>query len=429
MHDVIIIDPASTEFNRGSFCYLPYIYFSALKAMGYDVLLLENFTAGEIDEIPSAKEYCVALWSYPQIDLAIVLHRFLPEIPVFFGYYPLIRSLKLPILEVKDDLIYLGIRYYHRYYHTFQQILLSDCDMHLKKYGGQVYPLFTSYGCPNGCTFCPSTVNCGKTRVVLSEDRVRQNLISCSKLGMKNIHFTDEDFFFDSGRANRILSSMVGKGMKFISLGSAVNVKRFVEKYGESILVDSGMKLIEIGLESAEESLTRSMSKTGLKSCVWLGDNLTVPIFWLTMTFYPGETIGSLNKTGKFLEKYGMQIKELYGRVQTNGTKGGLGQFFQAYHGTKIYEEICQLGFDISSRPIRLIPSFIPYSFFHDVVKKVRVIRKSERQWFDLYRLPVDLLQPIVGQTIANHFEDNKLLSHRDIATFLAVCARLGVIQ
>jgi len=197
MHDIVIIDPASPEFNRGSFCYLPYIFFSALKHMEMDVVLVEDFTCANIDELPKAETYCVGLWSYPQVDACLVLDRFLPSKPFFFGYYPLIDHLRLKKINVSFDKIQLGITQYVHHYKYFKHILLSDCDMHLTKYSGTVYPLFTSYGCGNKCKFCPVWINCNSERIVVPLKEVFSVLDVCEKYGYKNIHFTDEDFFFD----------------------------------------------------------------------------------------------------------------------------------------------------------------------------------------------------------------------------------------
>ncbi len=148
-YDIVIIDPASTEFNRGSFCYLPYIFYSACRSNNEDVFLMENFTIADIDEIPKAKNYYIALWSTPQIEICTVLKRFLKGKMVFFGYTPLIKEYNFPCVEIGKSIIHKGIVNYPKHYKDFQYLLLSDCDMHLSKYDGQVFPLCTSYGCPN----------------------------------------------------------------------------------------------------------------------------------------------------------------------------------------------------------------------------------------------------------------------------------------
>jgi len=429
-YDVLIIDPASTEFNRGSFCYLPYILYSALKSDGVDVGIVENFTAAELDSLPKANHYLVALWSYPQLDICFILNQFLKGKRGFFGFYPLVEYYKLPVYRVTDYLVLRGIEAYPAHYSHFKYILLSDCDMHLKKYSGQVYPLFTSYGCPRKCSFCPSSVNCGHQRLSTPVEKVKEVLNACQSLGVKNIHFTDEDFFYDTDRAGRILEHASSKNMKFIALGSVDSVRRFIKTFGNTALIDSGAKLIEVGMETADPFLTKEMGKPSFSQCEALADEISgADIFWLTLTFFPGETISTLNETGRFLDKNGHDIGTLYGRIATNSTRGGLGQFFQPYHGTKGFDELGSEGIFVSDRPIRLIPSFLPHSFIEDVVEKKREVVEEDYKWFDLYNLP-DSIQFGDGKVfdILKSIRSQYGITLAQAAMYLAICARLEVI-
>jgi hypothetical protein len=427
-----IIDPTSTEVNRGSFCYLPYIYFSAIRR-DIEVDFYENFTVAEINDLPPISNYRIALWSYPQIDACLVLNKFLPGEKKFFGYTPLIKALKLPLHEIDNNVILIGMTNYPSTYRFFKYLLLSDCDMHLKEYPGQVYPLFTSYGCPRGCAFCSSTVNC-KKRIVIDTETVCSMLRQCYAQDIKNIHFTDEDFFFDTDRAYHILKFAQPHGFKFIALAEVNSLKKFIDKYGNEALTAGGIKLIEVGLETADESLGKKMGKHPISQCLELEKMCDVPIFWLTMTFFPGETLETLNKTGQFLRRHGFNLDELYGRIRTNGTEGGLGQFFQPYHGTKNYSLLKQQGKFISSRPIRLIPSYLPNSFLNDTMNAKNTFDDKEHtRWFHLYNLiPNDFLHNMGFNNITVKENIKKLvktgMTVADAATGIAILARLNII-
>jgi len=438
-HDFVIIDPSSPEFNRGSFLYLPYILFSALTEKGFSVILLEGFACEGIDQIPEAEQYLVALTSYPQIDACLVLDRFLPKKPSFFGYYPLIDQYKFSKYRVSDQQIADGISNYVKYYQQFERILLSDCDMHLTKYEGQVYPLFTSYGCSNGCKFCPVSVNCGRKRIVVPLEEVKLVLDFCGAKGYKNIHFTDEDFFFDADRAEQILRYTQGKGFNYIALGSVHTVTKFIEKFGTDVFDETGMRLIEIGLETADSVLNKAMGKGGRDKYSALAEMAKgkVDIFWLTMTFFPGETIQTLRSTGLFLEQYGFKLEELYGRVQTNSTMGGLGQFYQSYDGTVENVGIERKGEVLSARPMRLLPSFIPYSFLDCKISQCRPIYDDEKKWYQLYKINGEIFSLFDELCFEDEFlsvndlfkELKKEFSINDSVSFLAISARLGVIE
>lgn len=425
MLDYLIIDITYSEFNRGGYGYLPYILYSALKEKGYNVEINEDFTLPQTKELPEAKEYLIALWAYPQIDLATVLYKFIPSDNVsFFGYYPLIDHLNFPKKIISNDTILLGIKNYPKYFKDFKYLLLCEDDMHLAKYDGIVYPLFTSYGCGNGCAFCPLTVNCQYKRIELSAQEAIESLQNCYNLGVRNIHFTDDDFFHNTDRAFQILLGVYGLDMKFIALGTVGKVQKFLDKHGERPLKEAGIKIIEIGLETADETVASLMHKPKANKYVKLYNSLKeIDIFWLTLSFFPGETISSLNTTGLFLSKYGHNPEDMYSRIATNSSEGGLGQFMQLYHGVREYEKLKNLGIHINDRPIRLLPSFVPHSFLESKIKKHRSIKDSDLKWFKPYKVNPHKYEICDGKMI------KELTDTSDGYIFYAICARLRIIE
>ncbi len=430
MLDYVIIDPSYVEFNRGSHGYLPYILYGGLKEQGYNVELFEDFTIPNLEYLPEAKHYYIALWAYPQMDAAFVIQKFLPGKFSFFGYYPLIDHLKLPKYIVPDEIILKGITSFPKYYYDHTQILGCDCDLHLQKYddGGQVYPLFTAYGCPNRCAFCPATVNCDYKRIEAPISDVYDSLDYCISEGYMNIHFTDEDLFHDIGRAYAILHYVYDRGMKFIALATVTKVQKFLDTYGEEPLIRSGVKIVEVGFETADETIATSMHKPKKDKYILLRESLKeTDIFWLTLTFFPGETISSLNKTGEFLKQYGHKVEDVYSRIATNSTEGGLGQFMQIYHGVKDYDKLIEHGIHLSNRPIRLLPSFIPWSFVDSVVKEINPIKEEHLKWFQMYKVDPSKYKIKKGWTIENLLQD--IGDDADGFVFFAICARLGIIK
>lgn len=426
MLDYVIIDPSYAEFNRGSFGYLPYILHCGLTEVGKKGEILEDFTISQLKAVPKAKHYYIALWAYPQIEICQVLNKFLEGEFSFFGYYPLIDKMNFKKYIVPNDLILNGIKRYPKYYWDFKHILLCDDDQHLVKYedGSQVYPLFTAYGCPNGCTFCPATVNCNYKRIEVPLPDILDTLDYCNSKGYKNIHFTDEDFFHNTKRTFAMLEHIYDKGMKFIALATVNKVLKFLETYGEEPLIRSGVKIIEVGFETADETIAKNMHKQTKDKYVKLVSMLKeTNLFWLTLTFFPGETISSLNKTGKFLKQYGYKFEEVCPRIATNSTEGGLGQFMQVYDGTADFDFLQEQGIHLTQRPLRLLPSFIPFSFLSSKIKKVNEIKEEHKKWFDLYRVDPNQYK----------LEENKVISDlgndSDFYIFCAICARLGIIE
>lgn len=439
----VIIDPASPEFNRGSFCYLPYILFNALWSRTNDLVeLKEDFTVAEMDNLPTADFYMIALWSYPQIEACLTLYRFLPRRKVlFFGYYPLIDHLGLPKYVVPTAMITEGCLRYPYEYPRFKHLLLSDCDMHLTKYGAhKVVPLFASYGCPRGCAFCPSTVNTGRSRLEFPVQDVKEMLTRCNYMNYLNIHFTDEDWFFDTERSFELVDWIIKSGLQrfnFIALSEVKSLLRFIRKYGVEMLLAAGFKLVEVGFETADPELGRSMGKAPVDRCRELAELCKgkLDLFWLNLTFFPGETLTTLRETGDFMRQYGLKYEEVSGRIRTNGTEGGLGQFFQPYHGTRNYDKLEHRGVFLTERPVRLLPSYLPDSFLDQRIKVVRQFGGNNKKWLELYNVWVGdtsvYLRMYEGRRVRDAVKPGVSAYNDscDAAITIAIAAKLGIIE
>lgn len=448
---VIFIDPTSPETNRGSYCYLSYLLASAT---GCD--LYEEFRVADLESVESYvrgfDHILVALWSYPQIETCLMLNHLLKGRCRFYGYYPLIEKMGLTPAYYTEDLILKGMKKYPAYYSEFKHLLLSDCDLHLKEEGKErmtVYPMFTSYGCPMGCTFCSATKN-QKKRIVLPMDEVIENLYYMHNTKKYGIHFTDEDFFFNTERAFNILlkATNFSEEFKFIALGGIESVAKFtafMQTVSQPVQdrIWKSLHLIEIGLETASWEQEKAMGKHRASATHYDIDYILEycpsKILWLTMTFAPGETISSIAKTGRFLRTNGLNPAELEDRIVSNGTEGGLGQFFQYYDGTYDRFNLLMGGVELTDRPMRLLPSYIPSSFlccrfivntsaFHDR-------RKELEYWTGVYNVEEHISffshcttqEYLVGDAVlSNEFVYMRSASR---AIFLAICARLGIIE
>lgn len=453
----LILDVASSEVNRGSFCYMPYILHAALDhAHENSARLIEDFTIAQMDDLDLADvdEVLVGLWSYPQIETCLAIWRLWsnPEIPVsFFGYEPLIDDLGLPKCQPNLALLSEGLAYYPGYVVTgaYRHILLSDCDAHLKSGGDvKVYPMFTSYGCPRKCKFCSASKNTHGNRIVLQENLVFKNLDKFIRNGVEAVHFTDEDFFFNTGRAVSILSYLYDKNPNFqcIALGHASTFYSFYNFVQEHNLLAKMrvLKLVEIGLETADEKQANLMGKCAASRVDILpeiGKNRLCKVLWLTMTFYPGDSVNAINATGRFLEKYGLNPDEMCERIRTNGTVGGLGQFYQFYHGCADYDRLLRYGTILTDRPMRLLPSYLPDTFLNRHIECVLEVfdkRVAEALlWAKYNHISQSVMLDIIGtmRAMTRNFTPSDFISPQatyigkaQVACAIAILARLGMI-
>jgi radical SAM superfamily enzyme YgiQ (UPF0313 family) len=313
--------------------------------------------------------------------------------------------------------------------------------MHLKEYEGQVYPLFTSYGCNKGCAFCSASKNTNKARYILPLQETIETLVDYHECGYNNIHFTDEDFFFDVDRAYLILSeaAKLSDNWNFIMLGHARNILKFIDRYGQTIFKKAGVRLLEVGLETASPTLNRTVVKgKSIEDCIELAEQSVVSILWLTMSFFPGETIQTLNQTGEFLGQHGLDPSTMYERIKTNGTEGGLGQFYQPYHGLVDFDKLQEAGELSPFRFMRLSPSFLPNSLMESKVKSINLNRWDDflyyaagvyNIYFNYKCLREYLSLKKTGTDFQDILKDSPFAMKADRYILIGILARLGIIK
>ncbi len=431
MYDFVIIDPHSPEKVRSSFYWLPYLLYSSLVGNGHTVKLLEDFRL--IDTIPTGKRYLINISSTYQEDFGKTFFFLTGKEFECFGYRPFIRRQGYKLFEYSDKMLRLGMLECPKHMYKFKSILWSDGDGHLKRHAGRAYPLFTSFGCRNNCSFCPVWVTCGRKLISLDLHECKRLLHTCVDREIAFIHFADEDFFSDVDRAFMILRLCAKKYLRFIVLGSIDSVSAFISKYGKQILEDAGVKIIELGLETVSDTLLTDMKKKRNLPPEELHARLSgIDLFWLTLTFFPGETVRTLNETGNFLSTFGFKLEELYERIQTNSTRGGLGQFFTPYFGTPAYSLAKKDGVFLMDNSFRLVPSYLPESFLNCDFHVERPRHYSDDIWFALYGLRYNeysLNDASVRAFISVEDGIRNFFAIQKKAVYLALCARLGIIK
>jgi len=442
-----IIDPISPEENRGSFCFLCYYLYAAFVEMDVDdVTLIENCCfvrdRDKLARIKSSDYVLVALWSHTQIEFChLILGKF-PQAQ-FFGYIPLIEAQGLPQYEIEKHVLHRGMRSYTQYLLDFEHIGACDSDGHIEG-RPEVVHVCTKYGCSRNCSFCPVTpaLQMGVTALTVAQ-AVRSIDNAMAHDLQAGVHFVDEDFLQNVQRAKGILegsSKLTYPPTGYIVLSSVTSVTAFLASFETdeeafAFCEKHGLYLIEIGLETASPSLSTQLGKPSFDWYEELAErckDAPFDILWLTMSLVPGETLGSIRATGKFLEKWGLPPERLCPRIRTNGTVGGLGQFFQLYEGTRGYEKAVQCGAELSAHPCRLFPSYVPYSLLDDKIGKARAWTEGEIRWLDVYSDTI-LMKPgmTVRDIVAPDLEEEDVPVHHLVKRLYAVlvAARLGIIE
>jgi hypothetical protein len=139
------------------------------------------------------------------------------------------------------------------------------------------------------------------------------------------VHFMDEDFLkFDGADKVRLLEQF---GVEWIALASSKATSTVLREVPDFPSFKTCLG-IEIGLENVDTAI--SDKEQDLARVVDSG----LPINYLTMSFLPNETIGSLRATAEFVASHLFEAKDSSDGMKVAGDSVSTGQFFIPYEGT-----------------------------------------------------------------------------------------------
>jgi hypothetical protein len=453
---IAIIDFGTPECVRSTMGYDCYILYAHLKNdPTLEVTLFEDATPFKIFRAKRYDEYIIHVWNYHQLASAEYVRTQFPGIKYFIGYKPFDEIMKIPFYPGwNDEVIKSGVKHLPEILDEMKYGgLMCDCDMHIKSDDTRpVYPLFLSYGCPCSCSFCPvpaCRAYSDEKRLAIAVDEAIE-MVRTVVMTNKNIHFFDEDFFIDRNFVNAIIpkfielqNEMISLGMKpfkWIALTTVPTLARAIKDLTEDVLLEAGLFLAELGLESNDPNIRKMMKKTGSNDQIGyiLENSKNINKLWLAITFFAGETVTSLNHMGDFLKIYGLNPDQTGDRLLTNGNICGLGQFFQRYHGTTSYDMTLHDGLLLQPElPMRLTPSFIPQSFLDC---KPIFEKYSFDSWYDkfivacrIYNIELskyrDIMPLMNGRYTIDYLKEEVEGDIGDFMIFMALLARFSYIK
>lgn len=254
-------------------------------------------------------------------------------------------------------------------------------DIHIMPYANEIaVDVITSRGCPFNCSYCTSPkLYGGKVRFRSPENVVAEleEIVNC--YGIKNIHFHDDCFLLDRKRAKRICELIINKKLKikWICLASIQSLL----KSGDilPIMKESGCVGIEIGLESFDESVLKSMNKNQREKDIlnadrMLKENGILPLY-LMISFYPTETLYTSYKNANMLNKLLNDKLEIVDYLKAVHLPYSFGQFATPYKGTEFEKIAAKEGVSFIKSAgdyNRQKVNFIPYSFLRDIPIRVK---------------------------------------------------------
>ncbi|NQU17429.1 MAG: B12-binding domain-containing radical SAM protein [Candidatus Saganbacteria bacterium] len=145
-----------------------------------------------------------------------------------------------------------------------QQEVSSYELLNLKKYGfGDVLYYITSKGCPYGCIFCYNLAFNKRKWRAKSPELVLSDLdYLVKKFNPRYVVFSEDNFFVDFGRAEKIMRGFIEKGFKFKwhTTCRADYLCKFDDSYLK-LISESGCKSFNVGGESGSPRILELIKK------------------------------------------------------------------------------------------------------------------------------------------------------------------------
>lgn len=171
--------------------------------------------------------------------------------------------------------------------------------------GKRVMQLYTSRGCPVGCTFCSST-NFNKAFRARSVDNILQEIEThVASYGIDEIQFADDNLTFDRVRALDLFRRLCKFGLPWCTPNGIMVNTLSIELL--DLMIDSGLYQITLSLDSANVRTLRELHRkpVGLERVPRLMDHLrarNILIHGTLVVGMPGETMKEIEEGFRFVE-------------------------------------------------------------------------------------------------------------------------------
>jgi len=390
---------------------LPHALLSIAANLDDEVLLLDEATPKSVlqhkKEIQNAICAGVSVITGPYIkyslDVCRVIRSLNPRLPIIWGgWHPslkpqqtlenkyvdkvivgqgeaafrdVVESIKKG-QETKDIIAYDYINKVN--FPVYRLDLIKNMERYIIRYvSPRTISLFTSQGCPYGCSFCAvNSVYGRKYSGWRIEDVINLVNYCVRKYAVNGVHFDDDNFFIGKKRALKFAEQIIKHGIK-INWSSDARVDVLVNLSPDEweLLDKSGCKRLLVGAESGSQSTLDRLNKRitpemNLKFGELCYKYNIIPCFSM-MVGIPGETPDDIEKTFKLIETIKSKIP----------TSELLLFLYTPYPGTPLYKLSLEMGFkepqNLESWANVYLDNPITPWIDDDLVKRVREYNKS----------------------------------------------------
>lgn len=184
--------------------------------------------------------------------------------------------------------------------------------------------IFSSRGCPVGCTFCQVKEIMGKSFRKRSADNVLKEIrYLIDNYGIKSIIFDDDNLISDRQRAVDLFKGL--KELKILWLAIALAAFR-LDKELFKLMKECGCVYVDIAIESASKRILKDIIKKPvnldkIKEVVSWGKELNIFVVGNFMIGFPTETWKEIRETIQFAEELDMDYVKIFDVIPLKHTE------------------------------------------------------------------------------------------------------------
>ena len=261
-----------------------------------------------------------------------------------------------------------------------------------------IAPIITTRGCPYLCTFCAGSLISGRALRKRSPDNILREIKGLyDDRGIREFHIIDDNFTLD-----RIFAIAFLKGLKSLNLDMSWAVPNGVrmdtlDDEMLTLMKDTGLYLISLGIESGSDRILRSMKKNittkKIREAVGLIRKHRIDIAGFFILGFPGETKGDIKATIKFSRELNLIRANFFTYLPFPGT--------ESFNKLKLEGKID----DINLRRFY----FMNAAFTPEGISKEKLKQFQRRAFLGFFLRPGILIKNLAGIRSFRHF---KFISH-----------------
>lgn len=279
-----------------------------------------------------------------------------------------------------------------------------NTNIHIPQYPGKTINMLTSRGCLGNCIYCNSPSLYKRVlRERTAQSIVNEIIFQIKDVGIKNIHFTDDNFLSKPNMVKKLCFLMLKSGISFnwicIARADSVVKSAKIIKYMRL----AGCVGMEIGVETPNDLILRQFNKKESSLDVSNANNILVengikPMY-LFMSYCPGENVSSPYVALKaYCQLKNIKINKDNIPVFKNTSSEDLaGHIMRVSPGARIYNLKDKLGLDLTdcwTDHFEENLGFLSFSILNDIpclTHKKYLDRQILKKTYSKYKTNLDL--------------------------------------